>query len=486
MPFVILASFLFFYLLLQFGQNSVRLSDTNIYAVMASRILDGGVLYRDMFLTNLPLFPYISSLYQLLTGGNLELFYATALIEVVGIALLIFVSARKTGASDWVSLLATGVYLFSVTVLATSTHQTGIFFAVLNLMAAYYCHISGRPVLKGIFLGLAFMTKAYTLPIVLALLVAGLPEMSLSILRSKNTLQTMWIKLKPVLVQTYLPFLAICVAVIIPTLIFAWEPFITQTFGYSLSRPAGIQKTNIILFMLRYDWLLCLLWIYSIFQLKRYRLIGSMSILFLLFFLSYQDTYLFYLNMILPFLALQLPRVVQDIARWGGKGEELKKWGEGGVILLAVVSNVIAIPAYLQNFAQTGIIRDTQRLITVLKNEEPTALYGSADIAPALSYLSGIPLLNGVLDTNANLYVRGIYSATEMTTQALEEKTLLISQGISLPLYSIEETITSDIFDVEQVKKQCTVIYEHQVQAEGGVNRIYIWRCYGNNHKTEK
>lgn len=486
MPFVILASCLFFYLLLQFGQNSVRLSDTNIYAVMASRILDGGVLYRDMFLTNLPLFPYISSIYQLLTGGNLALFYATALFEVVGIALLIFVTARKTGAGDWLSLLSTGVYLFSVTVLATSNHQTGIFFAVLNLMAAYYCHISGRPILKGIFLGLAFMTKAYTLPIVVSLLLADLTRVPLLAPWSKRSLETLRKKLTRELFQTFLPFIAICIAVMISTLIYAWEPFITQTFGYSLSRPAGIEKTNILLFMLRYDWLLCLLWIYSIVRLNRYRLMGSMSILFLLFFLSYQDTYLFYLNMILPFLALQVPRVVHDIAQWGSQSKEIKKWSEGGVILLAVASMVLAIPAYLQNFAQTGILKDTQRLVTVLKNEQPTALYGSADIAPALSYLSGIPLLNGVLDTNSNLYVRGIYSATEMTTQALEEKTLLISQGISLPLYGIEETITSDIFDVEQVKKQCTVIYEHPVQAEGGVNRIYIWRCYGNNHETEK
>ncbi len=486
MPFVILASCLFFYLLLQFGQNSVRLSDTNIYAVMASRILDGAVLYRDMFLTNLPLFPYISSVYQLLTGGNLALFYATALIEAVGIALLVFLSARKTGAGDWLSLLSASVFLFSVTILATSNHQTGIFFAVLNLMAAYYCHISGRPVLKGIFLGLAFMTKAYTLPIVISLVLADLAGIPLPDTWSKRTCRTLWHKLRPVVLHTWLPFIAVCFAVMLPTLFLARDAFIAQTFGYSLSRPPGTQKTNILLFMMRYDWVFCLLWVYSIIRLNRYRLIGSMSILFLLFFLMYQDTYLFYLNMILPFLALQIPRIVQDIARWGGQNEELKKWGEGGVILLAVVSMVLAIPAYLQNFSQTGILKDTQRLVTVLKNEQPTALYGSADSAPALSYLSGIPLLNGVLDTNANLYVRGIYSATEMTTRALEEKTLLISQGISLPLFGIEEAITSDIFDVELVKKHCTVIYEHQVQAEGGVNRIYIWRCYGNNNETER
>src|SRR3989344_2258851 len=84
--FVILGVFL----LVKADPFQIRISDTNIYFLTARQILEGRVLYKDIFFTNFPLFPYMSILYGFLTGWNLTYFFATPLVEIAIITLLIY------------------------------------------------------------------------------------------------------------------------------------------------------------------------------------------------------------------------------------------------------------------------------------------------------------------------------------------------------------------------------------------------------------
>ena len=65
-------------------------TDTEIYFYTAYKLIHGQMLYKDIFFTNLPLFPYISAIYLFLTGGNIYGFYFTSSIEAVLVAVFIY------------------------------------------------------------------------------------------------------------------------------------------------------------------------------------------------------------------------------------------------------------------------------------------------------------------------------------------------------------------------------------------------------------
>lgn len=162
LPFVILASL---FLLLKVTNLGIRLSDTNIYFYTGYALLQGKVLYRDIFFTNFPLLPYASSLYYLLTFKQLSLFYFTAAIEAAITGFLLYQIVLKQTKQQLLATLSAAMYLFSFLLLATSEHQTGVFLASVFAVTSYYFFTEKRFLLTGIFIALALLTKAYFLPI---------------------------------------------------------------------------------------------------------------------------------------------------------------------------------------------------------------------------------------------------------------------------------------------------------------------------------
>ncbi len=114
LPIVIVLASLLLY---KAGNMGVRLSDTNIYFYTGYQILQGKILYKDIFFTNLPLLPYLSSLYFLLTGGNITLFFLTPIIEVSAVGFLIYSIAYKQHKSQSIAIFSSLIYLFSFIVL---------------------------------------------------------------------------------------------------------------------------------------------------------------------------------------------------------------------------------------------------------------------------------------------------------------------------------------------------------------------------------
>src|SRR3989344_8518220 len=94
---ILLVSVISSFLIIKIVNNSVRLSDTNIYFNIAYQIFQGKLLYKDIFFSNFPFFSYVSSFYYIITGKNIELFYFTSTIEVAIITTFIyFIVYRKT------------------------------------------------------------------------------------------------------------------------------------------------------------------------------------------------------------------------------------------------------------------------------------------------------------------------------------------------------------------------------------------------------
>ncbi len=451
LPIVIVLVFLILY---KSGNLGVRLSDTNIYFYTGYQLLQGKILYKDIFFTNFPLLPYLSSLYFLLTGGSINLFFLTPIIEICTVGFLIYFIVYKQHKSAYLAFLTSILYLFSFIVLSTSDHQTGVFFASIVSLTSYYFYLNKRYVISGAFLALALLTKAYFLPILLTFLTM--------IVIKKN-----WKELLNFLIGAGMAG----IIVMLPSLIFAFPDFIKDVFQYSLTRSQGIGKSNIAWFFITHDFLLFVLMIFSIVNLKKNKFLGLMSIFGIVFFLLYQDIYYLYLNFMVPFLVLSFPGFYNSVQ----KNFNLQKAIIPTILIPFLLYNFII---YNSNFRNLQKLSEVEKIVEAIKKENPKALYGVNDITPLLSYKSGVPLLNGVIDTNANIYRKGILNAQEMTKDAISQKALLVTHGLNYPEQGVEESVTDEIFDTKQVKKSCKLVKSFPVQMEGPQNRLNLLRCY--------
>src|SRR5689334_17247630 len=133
--FLIPSSLFFFIKIIDIG---VRFSDTNIYFYTAYEVLQGKLLYKDIFFTNLPLFMYISALYHFISGGSIHFYYFTAVLESIITGFLIFLIVSRQTKDKLIATLSSAIYLFSYIVLATSDHQSGVFLASLFAVLSYF------------------------------------------------------------------------------------------------------------------------------------------------------------------------------------------------------------------------------------------------------------------------------------------------------------------------------------------------------------
>ena len=102
------------FLIIKAINNSVRLSDTNIYFNIANQIFQGKLLYKDIFFSNFPFFSYVSSFYYIIIGKNIELFYFTSSVEIAIITTFIFLIVYKKTKDYIISIISSLLYIFSL------------------------------------------------------------------------------------------------------------------------------------------------------------------------------------------------------------------------------------------------------------------------------------------------------------------------------------------------------------------------------------
>lgn len=440
-------------IMLRLSNLSVRLSDTNIYFYTAYEILHGKLLYKDIFFTNLPLFPYISSLYLFLSNKNILFYYFTPTIEISIITLLIYYLTYKKTKEYVTALCAALLYLFSFMVLSTSEHQTGVFLASLFAVLSYFFWDKKKYILTGIFLGLTILTKAYFLPIILSFFTTEL------------------------LTKHYKEFFKISgsffisiFVVLLPFILFAQNQLYTDIIRYSLTRLAGVSKLDIAWFFTTKDILFFILLIFNLFNFRKNVFFGCISLFSILFFFFYTDTYYLYLNFLIPFLCLSLPFFIQFL----DKQFHVQKFVFPTIMVLFLSMNVYA---YMSSYRNLGKISDIQELLHTIQKQKPPSLYGVNDITPALAYLTDTPLLNGIVDTNESIFRKKFLNANELTKDAIKQKAIIVTHGASYPQAGIDEKILNGIFNKQAVQKQCKQIVSVPVFTEGVVNRVNLFRC---------
>jgi hypothetical protein len=440
------------FLLYKIFNLSIRLSDSNIYFYTGYQLLQGKVLYKDIFFTNFPLLPYISSLYFIILFGSLTLFFLTPALEASAVAILIYFLVQKQTKNPMLPALSSMLYLYSFIVLATSDHQSGVFIASLFAVISYYFFTEKKYVLTGIFIALALLTKAYFLPIIASYTAVLL------------------------LTKAYKPFAKLLTAalittlvVLLPTLLFAYQDFIKDVFIYSLTRTQGVEKGRLIWFFLTHDFILFVALLFNFYLLTKKNFFGFVSLFGMLFFFIYQDIYYLYLNYLVPFLCISIPYLYQALE----KNFKPNQYVLPSVIGIFILYNVFS---YISGFRNLQKV-DLSEMTKIIKKQNPKYLYGINSLTPALSYTSGIPLLHNIVDTNPNIYRKGFLSSKKMSDDAIKSNTLIIGEGMDYPIYQTQELLIGEIFIVDTIKKSCKNVASFPVQNEGIENRINLFSC---------
>lgn len=437
---------------LKVSNGGIRLSDTNIYFYTGYQLLQGKLLYKDIFFTNFPLLPYISALYFLITGNNLTLFFLTAAIEAGIVGILISAIILYQYKNPRLALLCGTVYLFSFITLTTSDHQTGVFIASVFAVSSYYAHLKKQYIFSGIFIALCLLTKAYFLPVFIALSI------------------TLFFQQRNALLRYLLSFAITALVVLSPSLLLAREDMIKDIISYSLTRSQGVSKTNIAWFFIKRDSILFILLLFNIIHFRKNLFFFVLSISTIIFFLLYKDVYYLYLNFVTPFLCLSLAPFVITLRRYFN-------------IQKMVIPTIVGILLTINLFIYLSSYRDLQKitietLTKAITQEKPAYLYGVNDITPALAFFTHTPLLNNIIDTNENIYRKGFLNRQQLTSDALKRKTVIVAHGITYLEQNINVPLVGGIFDEKRVTESCTLFYSLPVTTEGIENRISLFKCY--------
>ncbi len=476
LPFLLLAAC---FLLLKLSNLGIRLSDKNIYFYTGLQLLKGNMLYKDVFFTNFPLFPYVSSLYVLLSFKQLPLFFFTAVIEASLVGFLLYSIILKQTKHMLTATLSAMVYLFSFMILSTTDHQTGVFLASVFAVASYYFYTEKKYLLTGICVALALLTKAYFLPVFLTYIFVLLfkqnrgedseknvrnPERSDGSLGNRSLVSTQNDRL-----GFFIGFTVTLLLVLLPSLFFAPSDFFHNVFEYSLTRSQGIGKGNLLWFFITHDLLLFTAFIYSLISIRKHLFLGIFSIFSLLFIFLYQDIYYLYLNFMLPFLVLSFANLYRDL-------EQKISMQKMIIPTIIIIFLLINLGIYISGYRNLQKIENIEHLTTAIEENNPPALYGINSLTPALAYLTATPLLNSTVDTNPNIYRKGFLSAETMTRDAIDQGALFVTQGLFYPEFGVEQPVTDEIFDMEQMGN-CRLMQSIPIQNEGPQNRINLVQC---------
>lgn len=349
--------------------------------------------------------------------------------------------------------LSAFVYLFSFLVFTTSDHQTGVFLASIFAVFGYLFFENHKPFFVGIACALMILVKAYFLPVLLTFAFFLL-------LRRRY--------------YSFIKFLgggiATTLLILLPFLIFTPSEFFSQVFGYSLMRGEGIPKFEVGQFFVFHDFLFFSILIFNLIFIRVRPLFGLFSIFSLSFFFVYKDIYYLYLNFAAPFVALSFPYFYKFVT----KKIFLHTYALPTLLLLLFSAN--AIWSYSQ-FHSLGQVDGIENIVSDVRRLKPDYVYGNNDIAPAVSHLSSIPQLEGIIDTNQNMFRSGVLDVDEITNAAVASKTVLILHGAYYPQANVVNDVFTEIVDGEVIAQECQLFKRYPVHAEGVTNVLVLWHC---------
>ncbi len=431
--------------------QNILMVDGSGFLYVAKRLEEGAVLYKDVFITNTPLMPYLTWLYKSLVFGSYSLFYITSFIEINITGFIIFFIAKKLHKNDLTAFITALIYLLSFTILS-NCFPTGITTVNMLLVLSYLLYLHKRYFWTGVVLSLMVGIKAYSIPFVLGYIITVFRE------ERKN------------LFVSGAGFIATAFLYMLPTIILAFPYFLAQTFGYGLVRGTTINLFVPFYYFITHDFLIIAMGIFAIASYKKRPYPAFGLLCFFIFFLLFRDKHFLYYSMFPPFSALAYGDLLQFLKRFASE-KTIQ------IIALVVVCciGLINIPGTIIRAYTTLPINNTNQLLKMLEKENPDFLYGVTMGVQGISYASGIPVIDNIADNNELLFQSGKLDRIAITKKILSSRTIVVMPARQDP--GQPRAYAVGIIDLEPVLKNCTIIHTQDFFWPPA-NELHLMKCY--------
>ena len=504
------------FLLLKSINIAPKISDENIYFYMASLLANGQFPYRDFFFAHLPGQLLILAIPIKLFGFNLFTLKLVPILASAGTAILLYLKTKNIFPSVF--------YLFSLSVLATSDHGSGVHEATFFLTLSWYLFDKKKPLWAGLALFVGMTVRFYILPAALGFAAYHVWQS----LKNKNSSPISRISrfaLAPARRALTSP---VCFLLFTFTLFAATNLIFLQLFGdhfftpvwkYHLLKSEGIDKGAIIAFFLKNDWILLVLASVGIItllinklqiqnyksqinpnksssksktvssfgnlNLKNYLELEILNLNFVysalytllfqsFFFIFFADIYFLYLVTLIPFLAIL---AAQGVAFINQKLYPNIPYAPYFPYFLLTIFFLLNFLNYQTNHAAASVITSMDKIVEDIKatTNSQDKIFGSFSVAPLAALKANRGLTDNQVDTNIKRYLAGFLS-TEETTKLATESTVFIQTGV---IDQQGKALNLDPAFVKQevIQNSCKVLRVYSIPKDYANNAIILWKC---------
>lgn len=448
---------IFMFLIVKFSSFSYNFSDTFGYYLAGQYILNSKLLYKDIFMTNLPFFSYISAFYAFFIRDNLPLYVRMSSIEAALCGYMLWLIIRKEMKSVYMQCLLIATYLFSALVLISTEFQMGILLATLFAVSSYYFYRKESFVLSGIAIALAVCTKGYLIAVPASML---LYDVYVRRWKSWNFIG---------------PYFATILIVLAPSILLVPNDFI-RNISFTVGRPDNPGRWYLHWHIIMENWLFFIFLGATLINFRKNPLLAIMAGASYGFLVYFQDVYYYYFNVALPFMLLGAVELYKILVK-----KIPKEIVVCGFSALCIASMMMHLQAYGSN-QMVRRFENPEKLVHLIKQAKPDVLYGNADITAVVSLKSGIPLMNGVIDLNPKIFEKGLYSANQFTADIFKQKTIVLLYGIHFngeDIYTIDGENSLDLIaKIQVIQAKCKRIYTQPIYSADILNRFFVMQCY--------
>lgn len=444
------------FLIYKFSQLTLRFGDGNAYFYMGKALLEGNLPYRDFFVVVPPTMIYFFGALYPVFGTKVELYQSLPILLEVLNALVLYLVLKKINLK--LAFLAPLVYLFTFTIVATSDYFTGVQLAVSFALLGTLFHLQNRPVLSGIFWGLACFTKFYMFP----------PLFGLLIYLSINKQFHFFLKL-------ILGFSLTSFIIIGPYLVLAPQQTYHALIWHQLHRPSGLDKSAVLGFFITKEWPILLAAICGIYlSTKTLKPLVISLTLLALFFITFADLYYTYLGSLIFLLIIFTVFSANYLYRQLSDKKQLL------FILASLHLSLAAMNLwdYQQNTMNLGRFENLSEIIEFTKTlPRNFPIYGSHEIAPLIALQTDRPLFGNYIETNGQAFESGALNRTQISQAAAQNGVYLISRLIDRPEINTTSQGYESFFDKQVFESSCKELKRFNSLENELQNRIVIYEC---------
>jgi len=451
MNLILLSSFVFFIFVKIFGFG-FKFSDENIYFDMGRLILKGIFPYKDFFFASPPL--QITLYAFLLTIFKNPLFLKIVPIIASIISSFFLFKIVEKEFNKKAGLASAILYLFSFVILTTTDHSTGVHLTAMFLIISLYFTQNKKFFIAGCLASLSLLTRLYAGVAVLGILIY------------------VFIKNKKDTIKYILGLIAIFLGTNLILFLFFKTNYFDSVIFYNLLKSTGISKGKIFSFFILHDSPIILLTIISIFIIKEKNklMLWIPAITTLLFYIFYADIYYLYLGILIPFLSAISGITLEKISRDSEK--PLK-------ILIIILSIIVLLNSFLYISTQANEAKITfaKDIVNFVKENSNTGdlIYGSFELTPLISILSGREIANNYIDTNEKTFLTGMYNLKNRTKELNGKVKFII---LKVTINSMGQIVNMEkIIDPNFIKSNCTLVKEYPIPKDYSSNAVLVFDC---------